>query len=67
MDWDAGAKCPDRAAASSGSDLNGDGVVNVTDLLLVLASFDRNADGDTNGDGVTNVSDLLQILADFSQ
>ena len=41
--------------------------VNVADLLLVLASFDRNADGDTNGDGVTNVSDLLQILADFSQ
>ena len=28
--------------------------VNVADLLLVLASFDRNADGDTNGDGVTN-------------
>ena len=26
VDWDAGASCPDRAVASSGSDFNGDGV-----------------------------------------
>ena len=47
------------------SDLNGDGAVNVSDLLILLAAYDQSADGDTNGDGETNVSDLLALLADY--
>ena len=39
------------------SDLNGDGEVNVTDLLMLLAAYGQNAGGDTNGDGETNVAD----------
>ena len=53
------------AAAQCTTDGNGDGVVDVTDLLACLAAFDSSAAGDTNGDGVTDVTDLLAILAAF--
>ena len=45
-------------------DINGDGVVNVLDLLEVLAAW-GNAGGpaDVNGDGIVDVLDLLAVLA----
>jgi hypothetical protein len=44
-------------------DVNGDGVVNNTDLTLIRAKFGQPVTGanvvyDANGDGVINVSDL---------
>ena len=39
------------------ADKDGDGEVNVTDLLMLLAAYGQNAGGDTNGDGETNVAD----------
>jgi len=48
-----------------GADINGDGNVDVTDLLLLLAAFGGSAAGDCNGDGVTDVSDLLILLSQF--
>jgi|EP01043_Picozoa_sp_COSAG02_P011909 hypothetical protein len=47
------------------SDLNADGAVNVSDLLILLAAYAQSADGDTNGDGQTNVADLLALLAAY--
>ena len=47
------------------ADINGDGNVDVSDLLLLLAAFGTAADGDCNGDGVTDVSDLLVLLSQF--
>jgi len=47
-------------------DLNGDGVVNVSDLLILLAQWgpcDGNCDADLDGNGVVNVSDLLILLS----
>jgi fibro-slime domain-containing protein len=45
------------------ADINGDGVVNVLDLLLVLADWDlTNSPADINGDGIVNVLDLLEVL-----
>ena len=45
------------------TDLTGDGLTGVDDLLLVLAHFGQADDeGDTNGDGFTNVDDLLQVI-----
>ena len=46
------------------ADINGDEVVNVQDLLLVVAAF-GNAGGpeDINGDGIVNVQDLLLVIA----
>jgi len=51
-------------------DLNGDGVVDVSDLLILLAAWgpcSRSGDcpADLNGDGTVNVSDLLLLLANW--
>ena len=46
-------------------DLNGDGFVNVPDLLALLAAWGTNPGGppDFDADGVVAVPDLLQMLA----
>ena len=48
-------------------DVNGDGVVDVLDLLLLLAAW-GNLGGpeDVNGDGVVDVLDLLLLLANWT-
>jgi hypothetical protein len=48
-------------------DLDGDGVVNVSDLLILLGAWGPcdNCPQDLNGDGIVNVSDLLALLADW--
>ncbi len=50
------------AARSCPADLDGDGVVAIGDLLIVLAAWDG-PDGDITGDGSTDVADLLALLA----
>lgn len=47
------------------ADLNGDGVVDVSDLLILLAAWGpaEGAAADLNGDSVVDVSDLLVLLA----
>jgi hypothetical protein len=46
-------------------DLNGDGSVNVTDLLMIISAWGPCPDcvEDLNGDGEVNVSDLLLIIS----
>lgn len=48
-------------------DLNGDGVVDVSDMLAMLAEWGPcvDCDADLNGDGVVDVSDLLGLLANW--
>ncbi len=51
-------------------DVNGDGCVNDSDLLIVLFNFGNTGSGvqgDVNGDGVVNDSDLLVVLFNFGQ
>jgi hypothetical protein len=45
-------------------DINGDGIVNVLDLLILLDDWGPcpGCDSDLNGDGVVNVIDLLILL-----
>jgi hypothetical protein len=45
------------------ADLNGDGVVNTEDLLILLANWGTSGDGDIDGNGVVNTEDLLALLA----
>ncbi len=48
------------------SDINGDGVVDVLDLLAVLAAWGTDdPDADVNDDGIVDVLDLLQVLGDW--
>lgn len=49
-------------------DLNGDGTVNVADLLVLLADWGQNGGpADINGDGVVNTEDLLLLLASWGE
>jgi hypothetical protein len=56
---------------SCDGDLNGDGVVDIADLALILASFGSSAPSiptpcaDINGDGVVDIADLALFLALF--
>jgi len=45
------------------ADINGDGVVDVLDLLEVLSGWGGSGPADVNGDGVVDVLDLLEVLA----
>ena len=44
-------------------DVNGDGVVNIQDLVLVAGQFGQRGqnDADVNGDGVVNIQDLVLV------
>ena len=47
-------------------DVDGDGDVELDDLLVVLANFGQvTSNGDVTGNGIVNLSDLLTVLADF--
>ena len=48
-------------------DLNGDGIIAVQDLLLVLSEFGCSSlcENDINEDGYIGVQDLLQLLSEF--
>lgn len=48
-------------------DVNGDGTVNILDLVLVSSRFGQaDADADVNGDGVVNILDLTLIAGNFA-
>ncbi len=50
-------------------DFNGDGVINVQDLMLLIAAYPCNANCiiDANGDGLTDTNDLLLLFAFFGE
>lgn len=67
-------EAPAAAPTCDGSaitELNGDGIVNVQDLLKLLAhyggdgGFCDEGSADTNNDGTVNVADLMNVLDDF--
>ena len=43
-------------------DTNGDGLVDVTDILTAIGNWGGSGEGDVNGDGVVDVSDLLAMV-----
>ena len=50
-------------------DLNNNGLIEVSDLLIILSDFGCTTGciGDVNGDGVVTVSDILNILSSFGE
>ena len=49
------------------SDCNGDGFINVTDVLAIIGEWGSSSGCDVNGDGITNVSDLLIVISDWGE
>ncbi len=51
------------------TDLNGSGLTEVQDILLLLADFGctSNCDADVTGDGASSVQDVLAVLAAFGE
>ena len=48
------------------ADVNGDGHINILDVLQVAKNFGK-ADPDPNGDGVVNILDIVFVTQQFSQ
>ena len=51
------------------SDVNGDGIVNIQDLVLVAGQFGETGknSADVNGDGVVNIQDLVLVAGAFGE
>ena len=51
------------------ADVNGDGVVNIQDLVLVSGQFGKTGEhvADVNGDGVVNIQDLVLVAGAFGE
>ena len=55
-----------RVSPENPADVNGDGVVNILDLVLVAQGISGgDGEGDVNGDGVVNVFDLVFVANAF--
>ena len=54
---------------SLAADINGDGAVNVQDLVAVSAALGQtgNVDADVNGDGAVNIQDLVAVAAALAE
>ena len=51
-------------------DVNGDGTVNIQDLVLVAGEFGQSGEslkGDVNGDGTVNIQDLVLVASHFGE
>ena len=55
-----------RDIAGPVADLDGNGVVNIDDLLILLGNFGNQGDGDLDGDGVVTIKDLLFLLSSWT-
>ena len=51
------------------ADVNGDGVVNIQDLVLVAGQFGKTGEhvADVNGDGIVNIQDLVLVAGAFGE
>ncbi|RKU17969.1 hypothetical protein C6503_10205 [Candidatus Poribacteria bacterium] len=61
--WDVGSVGTPQLKA----DVNGDGVVNIQDMVMVASQFGQigESNADVNGDGIVNIVDLLLVAAAF--
>ena len=57
--YESGPLCPLEG------DLNGDGVVDIHDILLLIGNWGGSGAGDLNGDGIVNIQDLLILIANW--
>ena len=65
--WDLAPEIPEPPRLAA--DVNGDGTVNIQDLVAVAAAFGETGEtpADVNGDGVVNIQDLVAVAAAFGE
>ena len=63
----ADSPCESLSPCPEGADLDNDGFIGTSEVLLMLAAFGQVTTGpeDLNGDGMVNVSDILLLLGSF--
>ena len=56
-----------KEASHIAEDINGDGIVNIQDIVLVSSFFGQVGESraDVNGDGVVNIQDLILVAGAF--
>ncbi len=47
------------------ADITEDEIVNVSDLLMVIAQWGQSGDADISGDGIVDVTDLLEVVGSW--
>ena len=54
-------------AAAESVDVNGDGIINILDLVLISANFGKTGQNvaDVNGDGIVNIVDLVKVAGEI--
>ena len=63
---DGGGNTIEDECPSECPDINGDGYVNVTDLLAVIDQWGQtDSPADVTGDGVVDVTDLLEVVGNW--
>ena len=63
---DGGGNTITDVCPADSPDINGDGVVDVLDLLIILDQWGMSdSPADINGDGVVNVNDLLMVIGNW--
>ena len=67
-----GLRAGESPSAENRADINGDGTVDTTDLVLVAANFGKtiigsvNPNPDVNADGVVDIIDLLLVISELN-
>lgn len=56
-----------EAPPSCRADFNGNGKVEITDLLVVLSNWNMDCPGDAFPDGVVNILDLVEVLTKWGE
>ncbi|MCH2135450.1 MAG: hypothetical protein MK101_02585 [Phycisphaerales bacterium] len=64
----AGTSCDDPDACGQTDcpgDVDGNGQVDVDDILVIISNWDSSGEGDANGDGTVDVNDLLMVIGNY--
>jgi len=60
--WITSLSVGSQASEPCPADADGNGVINIEDLLVVLGNYNGSGEGDVDGNGIVNIEDMLMVL-----